>query len=226
MPQSELHVTRPRGAAADGAPETTKLERSHRAARGEAAPASDGEIGATSRSAANALRRPSPTGAELSALQADAASLPVPRTRPEPVVTIREITRVAPAELTANRPQRLTLEVDPPELGRCELELSLRDGRVRATVIADRPETVLMMRAVEGQVREQLAARNMQVTEFDVRGAMQGAGQEGSGQSGFHGGRDREAAVRMPPRTPAEPAAVREAPDHGQIGRNTIDLVA
>ncbi len=170
----------------------------------------------------------SPTGVEVAGLQIGTRGGVDANAQVRPVVTVRGPERAAPIELTAERPQRLTLEVDPPELGRCELELSLHEGRVRATVIADRPETVLALRAVEGQVREQLGARELQVTEFDVRANTQASLQQGSGQSAFGGGGARRqfgpSAPAIATHQAADPAAV--DPDRASAHGHTIDLVA
>jgi len=145
-----------------------------------------------------------------------------------PTVTVRTHANVARIELSDERPQHLTLDVDPPELGRCELDLSLHEGRVRATVIAHRPETVLALRAVEGQVREQLAARQLHVAEFDVRAGAQHTGQQGSGHGAFRGGGFGRQSANEPP-APAlrmTPLPMDAAPTRRPALSSTIDLVA
>jgi flagellar hook-length control protein FliK len=80
--------------------------------------------------------------------------------------------RLSPEVLSSGRTQRLVLDVDPPHLGPCELELTMRDGEVRATILAHRSETAAAMRSVEDQVRVQLARKGLDVTQFDVRGGL------------------------------------------------------
>ncbi|MGD9498099.1 MAG: flagellar hook-length control protein FliK [Armatimonadota bacterium] len=99
--------------------------------------------------------------------------------------------------------QRVRIEVDPPELGRCELELTLREGAVRAVLIAERPETVVVLRQAEGQVRAALAEQDLRMAQFDVR---QGAG--GASAQGGDGGRE---APRWAATMPAPEAAERRA---------------
>lgn len=145
----------------------------------------------------------------------------------EPTVSIRETARASLAELRPDCPQRVMLTVDPPELGRCELELSMHEGRIHATVIADRPETVIALRGVEGHLREQLAAQDMYIAEFDVRGGTQAASGQGGGQGSFRGG-DHPRQSMPAPRTFAAdaPADVRHQAARRRAGSGTIDLVA
>jgi flagellar hook-length control protein FliK len=141
-----------------------------------------------------------------------------------PAVTIRGPLRLQPSEQRVDAPERLVVEVDPPELGRCELELSLHEGRLRAVLVAERPETVAALRSVEGQVREQLAARELQVAEFDVR--------QGAGQEQRHGapGYDRQESV---PRQTAHArmrlrseAPLSRPPARRPSGTGLVDVVA
>ncbi|GEM_PF-5094744 len=137
-------------------------------------------------------------------------------------VTIRGPLRLHASEQRIDAPERLVVEVDPPELGRCELELSLHEGRVRAVLVAERPETVEALRSVEGQVREQLAARELQVATFDVR---HGPGQEQ--RQGARGGQDRQENLL---RRPAAAALMRlqgDAPiSRAPTGTGLVDVVA
>jgi len=117
--------------------------------------------------------------------------------------------------------RHVRIEVDPPELGRCELELSVRDGTVRAVIIAERPETVATLRQVEGQVRAALADQDVRVAEFDVR---HGGGDGGQGTP--HGPMDR----RPPPMAPRMARAPEPAPRRPAVNApgptRRVDLVA
>ncbi len=73
--------------------------------------------------------------------------------------------------------RHVRIELDPPGLGRCDLELTVREGAVHAVVTAERPETVVALRQVEGQVRAALADQDVQVAQFDVRHG--GSGMDG-----------------------------------------------
>ncbi|MFP4248374.1 MAG: flagellar hook-length control protein FliK [Armatimonadota bacterium] len=195
---------------------------------------SDSVAGKTDQATADAARdsqirsaepvRVSPTGAEFNGAHR-AAPTSDGSARAEPVISIRGPSRVSHATLTAERPQYLTLNIDPPELGRCELELSLHDGRIRATIVAERPETALTLRAVEGQVREQLAARDLQIAEFDVRAGTGSADQEAGQDMG--GGHWRPLDLQPPP---AQRPTPQLSPGSETIGASmhdgTIDLMA
>ncbi len=80
-----------------------------------------------------------------------------------------EMSRFSGAEGVSDYTQRLVVEVDPPELGPCALELRMREGELSAVVLAERPETVAALRSAEPQVRAQLAEQGLEVTQFDVR---------------------------------------------------------
>lgn len=169
--------------------------------------------------------RVSPIGAEFGGVQRATVNSDGPA-RTEPVVSIRNSARVTHATLTAERPQYLALNIDPPELGRCELELSLHDGRIRATIIAERPETALTLRAVEGQVREQLAARNLQIAEFEVRAGTGSASNPEAGQD-MGGGHRRQSQRWSPPAQPRTTQLSAQSDSaRASMHDGTIDLMA
>jgi flagellar hook-length control protein FliK len=165
------------------------------------------------------IHRPSLVAGEFGVPESAGLRVPPASEPAAAVFTIREPARISPVELAAGRTQRLVVEVDPPELGRCELQLSLREGQVRATLIAERPETAMTLRAVESQVREQLAGQNLQVAEFDVRFTARGGADHGA---------HRGDTGRSPSRTPAR---MRPSDDHSRAprsepGSSTIDVMA
>ncbi|MFW6437882.1 MAG: flagellar hook-length control protein FliK [Armatimonadota bacterium] len=160
-------------------------------------------------------------------IRAVATSDPPPREAP--TVTLRPVHPATSLELTEERPQRLTLEVDPPELGRCALELSLHEGRVRASVITERAETALALRAVESQVREQLAAREMHIAEFDIRADTHSSGQQSFGRGASHGGGTRQSSSEPPTRPEIQRSLERDTAARSSLQSahtSTIDLVA
>jgi len=66
---------------------------------------------------------------------------------------------VAQAVLSARDGERVALRLDPPELGRVIIDIALADGAVSATVSAERPETLdLLRRHAEALQRELMAA--------------------------------------------------------------------
>lgn len=73
-----------------------------------------------------------------------------------------------PARLSEAGAQRLRLQIEPPELGGCEIELVLRPEGLHATVIAERPETAVALRDAEPLIRQTLAQRGLELTGFQV----------------------------------------------------------
>ncbi|MEA3402283.1 MAG: flagellar hook-length control protein FliK [Armatimonadota bacterium] len=115
---------------------------------------------------------------------------PAPQVEAVRIPRIPETARGLAKSLRDDGPQRVRIEVHPPELGRCELELSMREGAVRAVIVADRPETAAAMRSAEAQVREALARQDLQMAEFDVR--------EGGAGDARHAPQDRPEARQAP----------------------------
>jgi len=104
----------------------------------------------------------------------------------------------------------LTVRLDPESLGRVEVKLELQDGRVTASIAAERPATLdllqrdarLLERAVQ-QSGLQLSDAGMQ---FSLR---EGAGQWAEAQSGQRrGGNAYGAASAEPAADPLSPVAV------------------
>lgn len=135
--------------------------------------------------------------------------------RPEPARV--HLPRVRSESLRFGETQRLTIEVDPPELGRCELELTLIDERVRAVIVVERPETVAAMRSAEAQVREALAGQQLEVAQFDVHQGGGGAGGQMPGQQ----------ASPPPSGLPmTQPEAPTTSPRAGRASGRRLDVMA
>ncbi len=64
----------------------------------------------------------------------------------------------------------LTLRLDPPELGVIELRVQTSGNEVQAWVNAERDLTRQMLQQTQQQLREQLEARGLQLTHFDIGG--------------------------------------------------------
>ncbi len=135
--------------------------------------------------------------------------------RPEPARV--HVPRVRSESLRIGETQRLTIEVDPPELGRCELELTLIDERVRAVIVVERPETVAAMRSAEAQVREALAGQQLEVAQFDVH--------QGGGRAG---GQMPEQQASPPPSGPlmTQSEAPTTSPRAGRASGRRLDVMA
>lgn len=163
-----------------------------------------------------------PTAAVGAAAAQSPAPAHVPGAAPAhaaPVVRVHLPELPVPAE--AVDVHHVRLEVDPPELGRCELELTLREGAVRAVLVAERADTVVALREVEGQVRAALADRNLQMTEFDVRHG--GGGDAGGAPRQDTGAQPSPPTPRLVPMT--EPKA-QAAPPRTSDAARRVDLFA
>jgi len=136
----------------------------------------------------------------------------------------RLIQRVARAiEAASQRGGPLRLRLRPPELGRLRLEVSLRDGQLSARIEAETEATKSLLLHQLPQLRERLAERGFQVTQFDVDVSQQ--------QGGDHAF-DAPDAEHAPRRTPgrvqsaaARPASTELAPDQylaAQPGRLNV----
>jgi len=158
------------------------------AARGEQAGADGGEPEAATVQVESATEDAHRAPADNGSRPAQATSAPADQLHAaglasahRPVTSAHQVREVHLPDLLAARGpalggQRLRLEIDPPELGSCELELTLRGDQLRATVIAHRPDTAAAMRDAEPQVRQALAQRGIELAGYEVGG--------GSGQGG------------------------------------------
>jgi hypothetical protein len=115
-----------------------------------------------------------------------AAAPPVPRTVPTPPAQ-----QIAPVLITlaagaAGMPDRLTLTLDPQELGRIEVEVS-REGerRVAIAVLAERPETLHLLMRDAAILDRALAQAGVgaegRSLAFDLGGGSDGRQQRGNG---------------------------------------------
>lgn len=88
--------------------------------------------------------------------------------------------------------RRLTLDLEPAELGRLAIQLTWRPGRVNAVVRAGDPETLRLLQEREGELRAVLAERGIQADSIGF-------------ELGFDG---REPGRRSPGGSPAPAARV------------------
>jgi hypothetical protein len=68
---------------------------------------------------------------------------------------------------------RLTVRLDPPELGVVELRIQATGSEVQAWLTAERDLTRQMLQQAQQYLREQLESRGLQLTHFDVGGQSQ-----------------------------------------------------
>ena len=119
--------------------------------------------------------------------------------------------------------QRLRLEIDPPELGPCELHLRLHDGVLHATVVADRPDTAAALRDAETALRQALAERGLELADYQV-----GTGAGYLPQDADTGWSASRSDTPMPTGTPVfEPdAATSGVRVIGRVHSGRVDLTA
>ncbi len=147
------------------------------------------------------------------ALGAQAAPLPAsPIEGPVRVAAVRVPDIAADSLPGQGEVRHLRLEIEPPELGACELELTVREAdnplrkALHAVVIAERPQTVAALREAEPQIRQALADQSIEVGSFEVA--------QGSGNgSEATGGQPPEVTVPDPSaeRLVADPARAEPA---------------
>ena len=156
------------------------------------------------------------------ALGAQAAPLPAsPIEGPVRVAAVRVPDIAADSLPGQGEVRHLRLEIEPPELGACELELTVREAdnplrkALHAVVIAERPQTVAALREAEPQIRQALADQSIEVGSFEVAQGSGNGSEATGGQSARPGGMtvpepsaerlvadpaQAEPAVLMPPR--------------------------
>jgi flagellar hook-length control protein FliK len=140
-------------------------------------------------------------GVRTSAAEAAAASRPMP--------PAQHIVAQLTVAIQRTPGERVEIRLDPPELGRVQIELSSRDGVLHATVTAERPEVHDLMRRHAEMLRQELAAAGHTGVRLEFA--------TGSGQG--EGGREAEdpRQVTTRERDAAGPAA--SAPVENPIDR-------
>jgi flagellar hook-length control protein FliK len=92
------------------------------------------------------------------------ASAPLPSTGPDPAVLERAAEILRQIQLhVAPGVRRLTLDLEPAELGRLSVQLALRAGKVAAIVRGERPETLELLQQREADLLQVLAQRGIEV---------------------------------------------------------------
>lgn len=114
---------------------------------------------------------------------------------------------------------RVKVQLQPEELGTVEIALELGDdGRARAAFLAERPETVDLLRREAGDLERALRQVGVEVGTGDMSFAARDP----------HGGRDQQPGTRMPaPPGDPEPGAARERRSpttSGGVSSRLLDL--
>lgn len=143
--------------------------------------------------------------AELrSTLPADAEVRPAASTPSTQVETARQVAvQIADAVRSGEKPIELTL--NPAELGRVRLALAPGDGVMMVTVLADRPETLDLMRRHIDMLAQELRTIGYGSTAFSFGQGGDGTAPEGFAPSGGGDSETQDTASGIP-ETPASGA--------------------
>ena len=127
-----------------------------------------------------AATAPAPTA---TAGAADATATTVTVAPPPPAEQLVSV--LTPMRTAPNGTYTLRLELKPPELGRVEMRVEMRDGVLHASIHADHEGSAQLVRDALGELRDRLDAEGVHTGELTVS--------DGGVGSGSHG--DRDAAV-------------------------------
>jgi hypothetical protein len=108
---------------------------------------------------------------------------------------------------------QVTIQLRPDDLGRVDVKLEVQDGKVRALVIAEKPETLQLLqsdaRGLERALNESGLRTDASLLEFSLRG-------DGDSKAhGFGGGAQGRAGAATAEAAPAEPTEY----DYSQAAR-------
>ena len=117
-------------------------------------------VGVAPASEARPVELPQP--ARPAGKSVEPVSAPPSPAAPDPVVLERAAEILRQIQLhAAPGVRRLTLDLEPAELGRLSVQLALRAGRVAAIVRGERPETLELLRQREDDLLQVLAQRGI-----------------------------------------------------------------
>ncbi len=142
-----------------------------------------------------------------------AVDAPISRsaTSTPPVAT--QISAQLPALITKAEKQTIELRLDPPELGRVTIHLTTNDQQVTAQIIADRPDTVDLMRRHAELLTATLARAGFSQADLSF--------QQGQSQGGKEGFSQFQTAANL---TEADEPALASPPSASLDGRLDIRL--
>jgi hypothetical protein len=144
----------------------------------------------------------SPSGAEFSLYRADRANAvqqagsvkaanPLPLPEPLPKIVDRMVWMVRAGEQTSR------IQISPPELGRLELDVVIRQGHLHANLTAENPAVKELIETNLLQLRQQLNNLGFVVERFEVAAGL-GDRRFAENQAQFQGRRGRSGRGRAP----------------------------
>ncbi len=169
--------------------------------RSDPAPKPDGAADNAMIAAASAATDRAPTPEAVTG--APAAAAPAPAPPPPPVEQIAAVIR--PLQRSSDGTYQVHIEMRPPELGRVDMRVEIRDGVLHASIHTEHAQTADLVRSALDDLRARLDADGLRSGQLTVDA-------QGAGNSG------RDAHTATPERlddTPlptSEPAAVTVAP--------------
>lgn len=122
---------------------------------------------------------PAPVAVELPPIRAarsEAVTVPVTAvTRPQPAPAEQLVAVLAPLRHRADGTYELRLELKPPELGRVEIRVEMRDGVMHAHLRAEQPGAAQALRDALTQLRDHLTGHGVQTGALNVDAGGAGA---------------------------------------------------
>jgi flagellar hook-length control protein FliK len=168
-------------------------------------PASTGRLAAPSASVGSNAGTPQSAAAGGTPDAADSAADTTDR--------VRFVQRVAQAFATATDGGSIRLRLYPPELGSLQLEMTVRNGTLRARVETETSEARNVLLNNLPALRERLAQQNIKVDQFDVDVMGQSSG--GSWQPPSDLPQNRSGQTQSPQPARTSPAAITGTPPPG-----------
>jgi flagellar hook-length control protein FliK len=141
---------------------------------------------------------------------AEASQTARPLAQPNPVDQIK----VQLSKSLKDGADTLSVQLHPEDLGRVEVKLEMQNGQVKATVTADRPETLQMLKNDSSSLQQSLnnAGLNTDANSlsFHLRGEQQQQQRQASenGSGGFSNGRNEAPEDDIPDATLASNTAL------------------
>jgi flagellar hook-length control protein FliK len=97
--------------------------------------------------------------------------------------TPQVINQVAAAILQSDGDQKVTIRLDPPELGKVDIDMKFTDRGITVAVSAERSESVELMRRNANELLRELRESGLSLSLSDMSFGQQKQGQNNSSQS-------------------------------------------
>jgi flagellar hook-length control protein FliK len=146
---------------------------------------------------------------------ANAPSAPAPAPPPPPAAQLAAVIR--PLQRGADGQYQLKLEMRPPELGRVDMRIEMRDGVLHASIHTEHAQTAELVRSALDDLRARLDADGMQSGQFTVD--QHGAGTTGRDAHGSNPERLDDVAAVAP-----QPSVVAPGPSGSGPPASLLDV--